>query len=53
MSNEMEFSAQTHNLLMKTKATISEHQESKNRSASIQASPQAARKKRFDALPTP
>jgi hypothetical protein len=47
MSNEMEFSAQAHNLLMKTEAEISEHQERKNRSASIQASPQAARKNRF------
>jgi hypothetical protein len=50
MSNEMEFSAQAHNLLMKTEAAISEHQERKNRSASIQASPQVARKKRFTKL---
>ncbi len=40
MSNEMEFSTQAHNLLMKTEAAISEHQESKNCSAS-------------DALPSP
>jgi hypothetical protein len=39
MSNEMEFSAPAHNLLMKTEATISEHQESKNCSTNIQASP--------------
>jgi hypothetical protein len=39
MSNEMEFLAPAHNLLMKTEAAISEHQESKNRSANIQASP--------------
>jgi hypothetical protein len=50
MSNEMEFSAQAHNLLMKTEAVISEHQESKNHSTSIQASPQATRKKRFTKL---
>jgi hypothetical protein len=50
MSNDTEFSALAHNLLMKTKTAISEHQESKNRSASIQASPQAARKKRFTKL---
>jgi hypothetical protein len=39
MGNEVEFSAPTHNLLMKTKAIQSEHQENKYRSASIQASP--------------
>jgi hypothetical protein len=47
MGNEMEFSAPAHSLLMKTKAVQSEHQENKNRSASFQASPQAARKKRY------
>ncbi|CAK9881916.1 unnamed protein product [Sphagnum jensenii] len=35
---------------MKTEAVHSEHQESKNQSASIQASPQAARKKRYTKL---
>jgi hypothetical protein len=39
MSNELEFSASAHNLLMKTEVVHSEHQENKNRSASIQASP--------------
>ncbi|CAK9252092.1 unnamed protein product [Sphagnum jensenii] len=39
MGNELEFSAPAHILLMKTKAVHSEHQENKNRSASIQASP--------------
>jgi hypothetical protein len=50
MSNEIEFSAPAHNLLLKTRAVHSEHQENKNRSASIQASPQAARKKRYTKL---
>ncbi len=50
MSNELEFSAPPHNLLMKIEAMHSEHQENKNRSASIQASPQAARKKRYTKL---
>jgi hypothetical protein len=50
MSNDTEFSAPAHNLLMKTETTISEHQESKNRLTSIQASPQVARKKRFTKL---
>jgi len=50
MSNEMEFLAQAHNLLMKTEAAISEHQECKNQSTSIQASLQVARKKRFTKL---
>jgi hypothetical protein len=50
MTNELEFSASAHNLLMKTEATNSQHQESRNHSANIQASPQAARKKRFTKL---
>ncbi|CAK9210251.1 unnamed protein product [Sphagnum troendelagicum] len=50
MNNELEFSAPVHNLLMKIEATNSEHQESRNHSASIQASPQAARKKHFTKL---
>ncbi|CAK9200506.1 unnamed protein product [Sphagnum troendelagicum] len=47
MNNEVEFLAPTHNLLMKTKAENSARQENKNHSTSIQASPQAVRKKRF------
>jgi hypothetical protein len=50
MGNEMEFSALAHSLLMKTEAVQSEHQEIKNRSANFQASPQAARKKRYTKL---
>jgi hypothetical protein len=47
MNNEVEFSAVAHNFLMKSKAENSTRQENKNRSANIQASPQAVRKKRF------
>jgi hypothetical protein len=50
MGNEMEFSAPAHSLLMKTEAVQSEHKEIKNWSASFQASPQAARKKRYTKL---
>jgi hypothetical protein len=50
MGNEMEFSAPAHSLLMKIEAVQSEHQENKNRSANFQASPQAARKKRYTKL---
>jgi hypothetical protein len=50
MGNELEFSAPAHNLLMKTEVMHLEHQESKNRSANIQASPQVARKKRYTKL---
>jgi hypothetical protein len=50
MNNDVEFAAPTHSLLMKTEAGNSTCQESKNRMASIQASPQAARKKRFTKL---
>lgn len=50
MSNEVEFSAPMHNLLMKTEAENSARQENKNRSTSIQASPQATRKKQFTKL---
>jgi len=39
MSNEVEFSSPTHNLLMKTEVVHLKHQENKNRSASIQALP--------------
>ncbi len=50
MGNEVEFAAPAHNLLMKTGTIQSEYQETKNRSASTQASPQAARKKRYTKL---
>jgi hypothetical protein len=50
LSNEVEFLAPAHNLLMKTEVDNSAWQESKNRSTNIQASPQAARKKRFTKL---
>jgi len=50
MSNKMEFSASAHNLLMKIEAENSAYQENKNRSASIQTSPQAMRKKCFTKL---
>jgi hypothetical protein len=50
MGNEMEFSAPAHSLLMKTEAVQSKHQETKNRTANFQASPQAARKKRYTKL---
>lgn len=45
MNNEVKFSAPAHNLLTKTEAENSARQENKNRLASIQASPQAAKKK--------
>jgi len=47
MNNNVEFVAPAHSLLMKAEMESSTHQESKNRVASIQASPQAAHKKRF------
>jgi hypothetical protein len=50
MNNEVEFSAPAHNLLMKTEAENTARQENKNCSANIQASPQAARKKRYTKL---
>ncbi len=50
MGNELEFSAPAHSLLMKTEAVQSEHQENKNRSTSIQASPQATKKMRYTKL---
>jgi hypothetical protein len=50
MGNEVEFAASAHNLLMKIGAIQSEYQEIKNRTASTQASPQAARKKRYTKL---
>jgi len=50
MNNNVEFATLAHSLLMKAKTKSSTHQESKNRTASIQALPQAARKKRFTKL---
>jgi hypothetical protein len=50
MNNEAEFSAPTHNLLMKTGAKNSTRLEDKNCSASIQASLQAAGKIRYTKL---
>jgi len=50
MNNEMELSAPVHSLLMKADLMNSSRLESKNRAASMQASPQAARKKRFTKL---
>jgi len=50
MNNETEFAAPAHNLLMKANLMNSSRLESKNRAASMQASPQVARKKRFTKL---
>ncbi|CAM6044951.1 unnamed protein product, partial [Sphagnum compactum] len=50
MNNEVEFLASTHSLLLKTGSESSDRQAHKNRIASIQASPQAARKKRYTKL---
>jgi hypothetical protein len=50
LNNEVAFAAPTHNLLMKSDAEDTTRQELRNRSASIRASPQAARKKRFTRL---
>ncbi|CAK9222857.1 unnamed protein product [Sphagnum troendelagicum] len=50
MNNDTEFAAPAHSLLMKAELESSTHQESKNRATSIQASPQAAHKKRFTKL---
>jgi len=50
MNNEVEFAASTHNLLRKSDGENSTCQAHKNRSASMLASPQAARKKRFTKL---
>ncbi|CAM6028211.1 unnamed protein product [Sphagnum balticum] len=47
MNNEAEFATPAHNLLMKTVPENSIRPGNQNRSASIQASPQAARKKKF------
>ncbi|CAK9865506.1 unnamed protein product [Sphagnum jensenii] len=50
MNNEVEFSASTHNLLLKTGAESTVRQAHKNHTASFQASLQVARKKRFTKL---
>jgi hypothetical protein len=47
MSNQAEFSGPAHSLLMKTVAVTSAWLEDKNCVTRIQASPQAARKKRY------
>jgi hypothetical protein len=50
MNNDMEFSTPAHNLLRKTNTRNSARQAHRNNSASLLASPQAARKKRFTKL---
>jgi fructose/tagatose bisphosphate aldolase len=50
MNNEVEFAIPAHNLLKKTDVENTTRQAHKNRMASILASPQAARKKRFTKL---
>jgi len=50
MNNETEFATPAHSLLMKADQMNSFRLESKNRAASMQASPQVARKKRFTKL---
>jgi hypothetical protein len=50
LNNEVSFTVPAHNLLKKTGEVDSTRQELRNTSASIQASPQAARKKRLTRL---
>jgi hypothetical protein len=50
MNNEVEFAVPAHNLLRKTDVENTTRQTHKNRTASILASPQAARKKWFTKL---
>jgi hypothetical protein len=50
LNNEVAFTVPAHNLLMRKGEVDSSRQELRNRSASIQASPQAARKKRLTRL---
>lgn len=50
MNNEIEFSASAHNILLKTKPANTNRQAHKNQTVSIQASPQAARKKQYTKL---
>ncbi len=50
LNNEVAFTVPAHNLLMRKGEVDSSHQELRNRSTSIQASPQAVRKKCFTRL---
>jgi hypothetical protein len=50
MNNDIEFATAAHNLLRKTDTRNTVRQAHKNSSASLLASPQAARKKRFTKL---
>ncbi|CAM6035423.1 unnamed protein product [Sphagnum compactum] len=50
MNNEVEFSASAHSLLLKTGSENSDCQVHKNQTTSIQASPEAAKKKRYTKL---
>ncbi|CAM6021574.1 unnamed protein product [Sphagnum balticum] len=50
MNNDIEFATLTHNLLRKTDTRNSARQAHRNKLASLLASPQAARKKRFTKL---
>jgi hypothetical protein len=50
LNNEVAFTVPTHNLLMRKGEVNSFRQELRNKSASIQASPQVARKKRLTRL---
>jgi hypothetical protein len=47
MNNEAEFTAEAHDLLFKNGPSCIDHQTYKHRMASIMASPQAARKRRY------
>jgi hypothetical protein len=47
MYNEVEFAAETHDLLLKNEPSRIDHQTYKHRMGSILASPQAARKRRY------
>jgi hypothetical protein len=50
MNNDIEFSGPTHSLLLKSGPTSTDHQVRKSMSASLQASPQAVKTKRFTKL---
>jgi hypothetical protein len=50
LNNEVAFTAPAHNLLMRSSAEDTTRQALRNRSASIRAFPQAAKKKRFTRL---
>jgi hypothetical protein len=47
MNNETKFAAPTHNLLLKKRSEGEDHHFYRNMNSNTQASPQAARKKRF------